>query len=421
MKTIAIIGFGKIGQAIAANALQHGFNVLAIDTNAGIAREFEQSAFRTGEPGVQDLLVDAFNTKRLVLKPALDQRPDAVIISIPLTVGDNNKTVDAPFLRCLEQLAPYCKDDLLIIVETSVPVGYCRQTLLPVLESAGKKHGIDFLLAHSPERIKSGTMLSQLDHVPKVVGGITPQATAACTGLYRSLLKKELIHPVQSIEAAELLKLAGMIYRDVNIALSNQLAVYAQQVGIDFASLIPLINTDNEARLLLPGIGVGGHCTPVYPHFLMENFRSSGLEFSLAASARQINTGMPEYAISLIRDKVKTKRALVLGLSFRPGVREDANSVGAALYRALGENGFEVCLHDEEFDEAAVQEKGFVFADPMTAKVEAVFLVTMHPGYRQLDFNVMAGNGVRFIVDGRNLLDRKKVMDAGISYTGIGH
>lgn len=421
MKQIAIIGFGKIGQAIAANALQHQCNVAAVDIDAAIQERFKQDLFVTNEPGVQTVLVKAFHSGQLTISQRLLHRPSAVIISIPLTVDRHKRTIDQPFKDCLEQLLSFCSDKLLIIIETSVPVGYCRNTLLPVLESGGKKHGTDFYLVHSPERIKSGTMLEQLDTVPKLIGGITTEAADACVGLYQSLLKKELLHRVESIEAAEMLKLAGMIYRDVNIALSNQLAMYAQQAGVDFSSLIPLINTDNEAHLLQPGIGVGGHCTPVYPYFLMENFRSAGLDFTLAATGREINERMPAYAFSLVKDKLKTKKALVLGLSFRPNVPEDANSVGAALYGLLKQNGFEVYLHDEEFSPDEITRKGYVFADPALAKVEAVFLVTMHRQYHRLDFKAMAANGVSYIVDGRNALSRSEVEAAGISYAGIGH
>ncbi|MBO9659814.1 MAG: hypothetical protein J7527_13425, partial [Chitinophagaceae bacterium] len=216
------------------------------------------------------------------------------------------------------------------------------------------------------------------------------------------------------------MKLAGMIYRDVNIALANQLAMFAQSSGIDLPSLLPLINADGEANSLQPGIGVGGHCTPVYPYFMIDNFRDAGLDFSLARQGREINDGMIEFALSQIKDKVVNRTALILGLSFRPNVKEDANSVGASLYSLLQREGFSVALHDTEFSQSELKSKGFEFADPLTAKAEVVFLVTMHKEYHQLDFAAMAANGVRFVVDGRNALDRRMIETAGIRYTGIG-
>ncbi len=423
MKTIGVIGFGKIGQAIAANMLRRGgYKVVAVDTDTSLLNDFNTSIFSSKEPGVEKLLTDAYKNRQLELANDFSgmENAEAVVLSLPLLVNEEKKTIDTAFLESLHQLLPYCKNRLLIVVETSVPVGYCRTVLLPALEANGKKHGIDFLLAHSPERIKSGTMLEQLDRVPKIIGGITEEATARAYDVYAGFFKKELLHCLDSIEAAEMLKLAGMIYRDVNIALSNQLAMFANKAGIDFPALLPLINTDGEAHLLQPGIGVGGHCTPVYPYFLIENFRKAGLEFTLASEGRNINESMAAYVFSLVKDKLTTKKALILGLSFRPNVKEDANSPGAQLYKVLKNEGFEVYLHDAEYTAEELKEKGFATADPDTVKVETVFLATMHKQYQQLDFNKMASNGVRYLVDGRNALPKEKVESAGINYMAIG-
>jgi nucleotide sugar dehydrogenase len=421
MKKISVIGFGKIGQAVAANILLHDISVVAVDTDTSIAGKFEENTFHTNEPGVLPVLTDAYNDGNLHIVTSLDDHTiDAVIVCIPLAVDEEKKTIDDPFVKCFQQLASYCNDKLLIVVETSVPVGYSRKVLLPVLESSGKKHGTDFLLSYSPERIKSGTMLKQLEKIPKVIGGISAEATEANYRLYQQFFPIELLHRVENTETAEMMKLAGMIYRDVNIALANQLAMFAQTSGIDLPALLPLINADGEANLLQPGIGVGGHCTPVYPYFLIDNFRDAGLDFSLAKSGRQINDGMAAFAVSLIKDKVRNKTALVLGLSFRPNVKEEANSVGASLYALLQQEGFDVRIHDTEFSQTELENREFVFEDPSKTDAEVVLLVTMHKEYNQLDFTAMAANGVRFVIDGRNTLDRRVIESAGISYTGIG-
>ncbi|HKZ64723.1 MAG TPA: nucleotide sugar dehydrogenase, partial [Chitinophagaceae bacterium] len=285
-----------------------------------------------------------------------------------------------------------------------------------------KLHGRDFLLAHSPERIKSGTMLEQLLQIPKVIGGISKEATDKAYEIYQWFFDKKILHRVESIEAAEMLKLAGMIYRDVNIALANQLAQFANAADIDFANLIPLINTDREANLLQPGIGVGGHCTPVYPYFLIENFKGAGLDFTLAKQSRLINDGMAEFAVSLIKEKVKKKKALLLGLCFRPNVKEDALSTAYLLHDVLIRSGFEVLVHDVEFSEDELIKKGLKAAASIYDNdIEVAFLVTMHKEYNQLDFDRLARSGVKFFVDGRNNIDKTEVENAGIKYTGIGH
>ena len=423
MRRISIIGFGKIGQAIAANILKQDIHVTAIDTNEELQKNFEEGKYETKEPGVGDILKSAYANNKLVVTDdfSLIKGSDAIIIAIALLIDSQKKILDAPFLGVIKKIAPFAENKTVIIIETSVPVGFSRKTVLPVLEAEGKLHNRDFLLAHSPERVKSGTMLKQLTQIPKVIGGISKEATEKVYEIYQWFFDKELLHQLESIEAAEMLKLAGMLYRDVNIALSNQLAQFANNAGINFTDLIPLINADKEANLLQPGIGVGGHCTPVYPYFLIENFKQAGLDFTLAGQSRLINDKMADYAASLVKDKVKNKKALLLGLGFRPNVKEDTLSTTYLLNDVLVKAGFEVYVHDVEFSEKEIKEKGFNPVNIYENGCEVAFLVTMHKEYNSIDFGRLAKSGVKYFVDGRNKINRDKVVEASMEYIGIGH
>lgn len=423
MKKISVVGFGKIGQAVVANILKHGIQVTAVDINPGLKASFEAGNYEINEAGLKDALQPAYTSGQLQITDDFSaiKGSAAVIVAIPLLVDKQKNIMDAPFLDCFKTLAPHFENNVLIVIETSIPVGYGRNTVVPVIEGQGKKHGKDFLLVHSPERIKSGTMLEQLLRTPKVIGGVSKEATDRAYEIYQWFFDKSLLHLVDSIEAAELVKLAGMAYRDVNIALSNQLAQFANSINVDFADLIPMINTDGEANLLLPGIGVGGHCTPVYPYFLINNFKNAGLDFNLASQSRVINDEMADYAVRLVGSKVKNKKALILGLSFRPNVKEDTFSTTYLLNKSLVDAGFDASVHDTEFSAAELEKKGLkASADLYTSGAEALFLVTMHKQYKEIDFSKLAASGVKYIVDGRNALDRKKVEAAGIEYFGIG-
>lgn len=424
MGKISVIGFGKIGQAVAANILQNGLQIMAIDTNTELENAFIRGSFSSKEPGVTEVLTSTFEsgTLRISARYSDIEGSDAVIVAIPLLVDIEKNILDKPFLQCFRDLAPYLQNKVLVVIETSIPVGYGRNKVVPVIESEGKEHGIDFLLAHSPERIKSGSMLKQLLVTPKIIGGVTNEATKRTMEIYQMFFDKELLHPVESIEAAELIKLAGMVYRDVNIALSNQLAQFSNKAGINFNELIPLINTDGEAHLLNPGIGVGGHCTPVYPYFLINNFKEFGLDFCLASESRLINDNMADYAVSLVKDKSLKKKALILGLGFRPGVKEDTFSTTYLLNNSLQEEGFEVLVHDNLFTINEIFEKGLNGTQELySTGSEVCFLVTMQKDYQTIDFKRLRENGCKYFVDGRNLIDHKKVTAAGIEYFGIGN
>ncbi|MFM7727165.1 MAG: nucleotide sugar dehydrogenase [Flavobacteriales bacterium] len=423
MKKISVVGFGKIGQAIVANMLKHDTTVVAVDINPDLHRVFSEGNYESNEPGLSDVLTSSFASGQLIITNDFSQVHDsaAVIVAIPLLVDQQKNILDEPFLNCFRELAPHFSNNVLIVIETSIPVGYGRNVVVPAIESKGKKHGTDFLLVHSPERINSGTMLEQLLRTPKVIGGVSPEATQKALDIYQWFFDRSLIHIVDSIEAAEMVKLAGMAYRDVNIALSNQLAMFSNRIGVNFADLIPLINTDGEAYLLQPGIGVGGHCTPVYPYFLINNFKQAGFDFELASKSRIINDEMAAYAVALAASHVQKKSALILGLSFRPNIKEDTFSTSYLLRDALLKNNFEVQLHDTEFSKSELERKGFVAADDVYAsQAEVVFLVTMHKEYAGLDFSKLHASGVRLVIDGRNQLNKQHVEQAGIRYIGIG-
>ena len=423
MKRISIIGFGKIGQAIAAQILKQAISITAVDVNVELQSFFENDQYVTNEPGVGDILKRSYGDQRLVITNDYSsiKGSDAIIIAIPLLIDAQKKILTVPFLDTIKKLAAFTANNVPIIIETSIPVGFSRNHVVPVFESAGKQHGRDFLLAHSPERIKSGTMLEQLSQIPKIIGGVSKEATECSFEIYKLFIDEGILHKVESSEAAEMIKLAGMVYRDVNIALSNQLAQLADTKGIHFTDLIPLINTDREAGLLQPGIGVGGHCTPVYPYFMIENFREAGLDFSLASQSRAINDSMVEYAVSSVKDKLQRKKALLLGLSFRPNVKEDAMSVTYRLNEELVKHGFDVTVHDSEYSREEITARGFRAAnDIYDSNAEVVFLVTMHQEYFHLDFENLSRQGVRFFIDGRNHINRSQVEKTGIRYIGIG-
>jgi nucleotide sugar dehydrogenase len=213
---------------------------------------------------------------------------------------------------------------VLISFETTVPVGTTRNRLRPLLERSGLTAGTDFDLAFSPERVKSLHVLAHLTGIPKIVGGINERSASRAADFYERYLGSPVIN-LSTLEAAEFAKLAGMVYRDVNIAIANELAAYAESVGVDFASVREAANTDGEAALLTPGIGVGGHCTPIYPYFLIKDAIRVGEPARLAELARTTNDQQVARALDRLErnwGRIRGRRVVVLGVAFRPGVRE---------------------------------------------------------------------------------------------------
>jgi nucleotide sugar dehydrogenase len=294
---------------------------------------------------------------------------------------------------------------------------------VPALEAAsGKRAGADFFVAMSPERVKANLVLARLRDTVKVVGGLDAESRRRAVAFYSEYLGAP-VHDVGSLEAAEFTKLAGMLYRDVNIALVNELAAFSEAAGIDFATVREAANQDGEASLLVPGIGVGGHCTPVYPYFMTKDSRRRGITQRLAEAAREINDQQPPRYVERLGqalDGLSGKRVHILGLAFRPRVKVDTLSPAYDLRAALAAAGATVTLEDPYYDEAEIRAAGFAPARVGRDPLDAVMLNTSHPEFADPDFRAWAATGVRAVADGRNLWSPKAAVNAGLVYLGVG-
>jgi perosamine synthetase len=422
---VAVVGAGKMGLPLACQFARRGAQVVACDVNASVVQAINQGVSPIEEPGIPELLSEMVHARRLSAStdtPRVVAESDVVVVIVPVLLTPGNRADTSIIEAASRQVANGLKAGMLVSYETTLPVGGTRR-LAGILEGSGLKAGKDFDVVFSPERVKSQHVLQRLTENPKVVGGITPKAAERGAAFYAEYLGAP-VETVLSLEAAEFIKLAGMVYRDVNIALSNELARYAERVGVDFGSIVGAANTDGEAALLLPGIGVGGHCTPVYPYFLLRDGEERGIEVNLAALARAINDEQPRSTLDRLEQlwgPLKGCRALILGLGFRPQVKEHVCSPAFELREDLIRRGAEVFLHDPFYSDEEIRAHGFVPGGISGSEAAELFILnTAHEAYRALDFAALAVRGLRAVVDGRNLWNADKVRQAGVFYLGIG-
>jgi nucleotide sugar dehydrogenase len=315
-------------------------------------------------------------------------------------------------MACLE-ISKYLKSGQTVIVETTVPVGTLRNRIAPLLESiSGLIAGKDFHLAFSPERVSSGTMKMGFSTYPKLVGGLTFPCAENAARLYRQgfkfhsnpLIKREVgVWIMGSTEAAEFAKLAETTYRDVNLALANTFALASMKHGIDYLEVVEACNSQPFSQLHNPGIAIGGHCIPVYPHLFLES--NDGL--GLIESARSINDAMPSRMVALAQGVSEARagsKALIIGLCYRTGVRESAHSGAFQLRDALSAIGLEVELVDELFHDDEIEAMGFVPRSPESI-FEHVFINSGDEGFVESVVSQMPDTTL--VVDGRRTLKSK--------------
>ncbi len=433
-QAVAVVGLGKIGLPLAVQYAQHGWYVLGCDINPHVVETINlgQSPVHE-EPGLI-AGVDAMVSRGL-LHATLDmteavRQAKVVVVIVPVSINAQYdvdfQTIDVVTAAIGAGLQP----GTLVIYETTLPVGTTAQRCASILERTAKlQAGVDFLLAYSPERVSSGSIFRDLRIYPKVVGGIDEKSTSAAVAFYRSVLDAPIIS-MASTDEAEFVKLIEATYRDVNIALANEYACFADAYGLDVAAAIAAANTQPYSHIHSPGVGVGGHCIPVYPYFLLKGLEEPALQtqnvgahmLTLLRSARHVNDAMAEYAVNRIEaitGSLAHQSVLVLGIAYRGNVRAVAFTSAQLLQHALLARGASVYVDDPLFSAAELSELGYT---PLPAKHEheicAIVLQADHSNYRTLDFSRFAH--CRVVMDGRRALCPQYIESLGMQYIAIG-
>lgn len=422
---IVVVGGGKMGLPLACMFAHNGARVTVCDLNKTIVEKINQGIDPHSEPEQDRYVRDGVSAGRLRAssETAIEVADaDAVIILVSAMLTPDRDIDWGNLINASKAVAEGMQAGTLVSYETTLPVGGCRSVLVPVLESRGMKAGVDFHVVFSPERVKSRVVFKHLGTTPKIVGGINEGSAVAGEQFYKRWLGAPVTN-VKSLEAAEFVKLAGMLYRDVNIALANELATFAESVNLDLWPILNAANTDGETYLLQPGIGVGGHCTPVYPYFLLKGAERFGLELPIGALGRRVNEAQPERQIARLSKAIgglDGKRIHIMGLAFRPQVPEDAYSPAKPLQAALQSKGAKVTIEDPLYSDAELKAKGFVPAIAGRDPVDAIVLNTAHPQFVNPDFSSFAVSGVKAVLDGRAVWDRVAAERAGLIYLSVG-
>ncbi|PZS00917.1 MAG: nucleotide sugar dehydrogenase [Candidatus Chloroheliales bacterium] len=431
--TVTVVGLGKIGMPLAAQYASRGLAVHGADVNPDVVAMVNAGKSPViEEAGLEEAVAKARQAEMLdaTTDTALAvSQSNVVVLVVPLMV-DRNKQIDYRIVDSASaDVARGLQPGTLVIFETTLPVGTTRKRIGPILEQgSGLKQGRDFMLAFSPERVYSGRIFADLRNYPKIVGGVDEASAARAVEFYRAALDEGTpIKLVANAETAEFVKLAETTYRDVNIALANEFARFAASNGIDALDAFDAANTQPYSHIHKPGVGVGGHCIPVYPYFLLDAAAEG--ELDLVRRSRALNDSMAAYSLDLLERELGSlqgKRVLVLGLSYRENVKEDAFSTAHLLIAELKRRSAHPLLHDPLWTAEELERHGDSaesVADIYAARPDAVVLQAYHQQYaRLLDWPRLAEASCRVILDGRNAVrnQREAIEAAGLKYVGVG-
>ena len=424
--TVAVVGLGKIGLPLAAQFAAKGMRVIGCDVVPSVVEAINSGhSHIREEAGLEEAVASAVAGGKLratLDTPGAASVADAIVIIVPLMVG-LDRSIDFKNLdAATKAIARGLRSGTLVIFETTLPVGTTRNRLGPMLEEgSGLKAGADFQLAFSPERLYAGRIFEDLRRYPKIVGGVDAASTKRAVEFYQAVLDAD-VWPVENAETAEFAKLAETTYRDVNIGLANELALYGANRGVNVGEAFKAANSQPFSHLHRPGIGVGGHCIPVYPHFLLAD--ASEDELGLVREGRSTNDAMAHSsieALSAALGGLEGRRVLVLGASYREDVKEMAFSSAIRIVDELHRAGAEVLIHDSHFEPAELASLEAEIANLSSGgpvDIDAVVVQAFHSEYRDLEWARF--RGLKAVFDGRGALDPEQIQKVGAKYLAVG-
>jgi UDP-N-acetyl-D-mannosaminuronic acid dehydrogenase len=345
LRSVAVIGAGYVGLPLALHLAKAGLEVTAVDVDPQVVLEINERRSKIEEKEDFETYFEDPDVQRHLRAQSTPCEADAFVIAVPTPV---NHVDHSPDLRAVvsatESILPFVRPGNLVVVESTIPPLTTRDVVGPILERGGLRVGKDVLLAHCPERILPGNIMSEAVYNARVVGGVDEASTARAAELFGTFVKGKLL--LTDDKTAEFVKLIENSYRDVNVAFANQAAVLCEELGIDAHKAIELANHHPRVDILNPGIGVGGHCIPVDPWFLVA---AKPDHSGLLRAAREQNDRMPRRTADKILRAVAgidTPRVVCLGATYKPNVKDLRESPATEVFAILRDAGVKAELYD---------------------------------------------------------------------------
>lgn len=415
MNHICVLGLGYIGLPTASLFATNGIRVTGVDVNPFVVETINKGQIHIEEPGLKTVVQAAINSGQLRAATS-PVEADVFVIAVPTPITPE-KTADMRYVEAAAKaILPHLRPGSLVVLESTSPPGTVRDLLAPLFESAGWRIGTDLHLAHCPERVLPGQILRELLENHRVIGGFTPACAEKARALYATIVSGEL--HLTDATTAEMVKVMENTYRDVNIALANELALIAEGIGIDAWEVIRLANLHPRVNLHQPGPGVGGHCISVDPWFVVEQAPEQA---KLIRLARETNDAMPAHVARMVEAVLggaSGAKVAVLGAAYKGNVDDTRESPALEVIRNLNEAGFGVTVYDPH-----VRELEYELSDIEGALSDAdcILLLTPHNEFKYLSpVEVAKKVRRRLLIDTRRLLDRAAWQAAGFEVVVLG-
>ena len=376
------MGQGYIGLPTAALFTRNNCEVVGVDINEEIIEKLNKGIIHIEEPGIAEIIKNAVdnNAYTASLTP---QKADAFIITVPTPYIVENYSCDLSYVvTACQTILPYLEKENTVIIESTIAPMSTDETIKPIFENAGFTIGKDLYLAHCPERVLPGQILEELVHNNRIIGGVTPECAKKASEVYGQFVEGELM--LTEAKTAELSKCMENTFRDVNIALANELAKICAEIGVNALDVIELANKHPRVNLHSPGPGVGGHCLAIDPYFIYAKAPETAKIIKLA---RDTNKSMPSFVCEYVRKIIPDGKIAVFGVSYKGNTGDDRESPAYEIIAKLESDDYEISVHDPHIDN-----NRHVDLDEATKDADLILILCDHNEFKKLDYDLIKKN-----------------------------
>ena len=392
---ICIMGQGYIGLPTAALFTRNHCEVVGVDINEEMVNNLNKGIIHIEEPGISEIIKNAVE-KKVYSASLTPQKADAFIITVPTPYIVENYSCDLSYVvTACQNILPYLEKGNTVIIESTIAPMSTDDIIKPIFEEAGYTIGKDLFLAHCPERVLPGQILYELVNNNRIIGGVTPECAKKASEVYGQFVEGELM--LTEAKTAELSKCMENTFRDVNIALANELAKICAEIGVNALDVIEMANKHPRVNLHSPGPGVGGHCLAIDPYFIYAKAPETAKIIKLA---RDTNNSMPEFVFENVEKIINKGKVAVLGVSYKGNTGDDRESPAYEIIAKLKNANYEIAVHDPH-----IANESFVSLDEATKNADLILILCDHNEFKELDYELIKKNMANPIVfDTKNII-----------------
>ena len=430
--TVCVVGIGRIGLPTALSFAKVGLQTIGLDINEKLVDSINTGNFPLkDEPGYEEIFNKVRKNKNFSATTNINEaisKSNLILLSLPTPMDEKNIPSYSALESVGKQLSRILQPNSLIVVESTIEPGFIENDLINILEGTNMFHvGKNFTIGVCPENANPGEILHDFTNLPRLVAGMDKQTTKIITMIYDFVFSVELI-TMPDCKTANAVKLTTNVFRDINIAFISELSLMFEKLGIDTMKVLDAAKKKYNFQVHYPGAGVGGPCLPINSYQLLNSAKRAGVKLSMIESGRKINEKMPDHVLELTSDAFKESNKslqnsdiLILGVSYKPNVKDIQLSPAEKIIKKLQNLGTNVHIYDPYFSsENIFGIKVEDNLDDILPKMDAAIIVTSHDDFKKIKISSFAKMKNPILIDTRGIIDPSSAKLEKVIFRGLG-